>query len=130
MKKVILIILVLIFIVVIVTIVASEWYTGQPEFCGSCHIMKKYYKQWSNDKHSKEGVTCVDCHYAPGQRQTVKAKFGGLRHLFTYLSVAEKEVRKAPIVSDLSCTASECHPKQKLEEKKEMLFHIMPLISL
>ena len=118
MKRVILIILGLVFILVIAGIIGSEWYTGQPEFCGSCHIMKRYYKQWEKDKHSGEGVACVDCHYAPGQRQTVKAKFGGLRHLFTYLSKDDKEVRKAPIVNDLSCTASECHPKEKFQDKK------------
>jgi len=126
--RAILIILLIFVSITIAGIIGSEWYTGQPEFCGSCHIMKKYYKQWSNDKHSKEGVACVDCHYAPGERQSIKAKFGGLRHLFTYLSIDEKEVRKAPIVSDLSCTASECHPKQKLEEKKVKFTKKIPYI--
>lgn len=117
-KKVILIILALIFILVIAGLVGSEWYTGQPEFCGSCHIMKRYYNSWAKSVHAEKGVACVDCHYAPGQRQTIKAKFGGLRHLFTYLSKDEKEVQKGPIVNDLSCTTSECHPKEKFQDKK------------
>ncbi len=128
MKKVILIILGLIFILVIAGIVGLEWYTGQPEFCGSCHIMKRYYASWEKDKHAKEGVACVDCHYAPGERHTIKAKFTGLRHLFTYLSIEDKEVRKPPIVSDLSCTASECHPKQELKEKKVKFTEKIPYI--
>ena len=85
MHKIILVILGLIFIVVIAGLVGSEWYTSQPEFCGNCHIMKKYYNQWSNDKHATKNIGCVDCHYAPGTKMTPKAKFKGLGQLF-YIS--------------------------------------------
>ena len=131
MKKgiiIFLIVLGVIFIIVAAGIVGSEYYTSQPEFCGSCHIMKKPFKSWEKSKHGEKNVACVDCHYAPGEKHSVKSKFKGLGQLFTYLSLREKEVRKPTKVSDLSCMISKCHPKQKLNDNtfkfKEKVFYI------
>jgi nitrate/TMAO reductase-like tetraheme cytochrome c subunit len=119
-KKILLIALAVIGIVIVLSIFGAEYYTSQPEFCGACHIMERYYNSWEKSKHGEKDVTCVDCHYAPGEKYTLKAKFKGLGQLFAYLStyVEAKEVRKPAKVSDLSCTTSECHPKQKLQDKK------------
>ncbi len=126
MHRIILIILGLICILVIAGIVGSEWYTSQPDFCGSCHIMKKSYISWGTSKHRL--VKCVDCHYPPGKSHTVKAKFKGLGQLFTYFATKEKEVRKESKVLDESCMTSACHPKQKLKENtlkfKERVLYI------
>lgn len=106
-------------------LLAAEKYTGRSEFCGTqCHIMKPNYQTWKNDKHSKPDketgkiTGCIDCHYKPGEKPTPKAKFRGLGQLFSYLATGDKEVRKRPTVSDLSCTTSTCHPLDKLLVKQ------------
>jgi hypothetical protein len=101
------------------TILAAEKYTSRAEFCGlTCHIMKPNWETYKNDKHFKKNVLCIDCHYAPGEKITPKAKFRGLGQLFSYLGFGDKEVRKRPEVSDLSCSTSNCHPKEKFYDKK------------
>lgn len=117
-KKIFLLILVVIVFIVIAGIAGSEWYTSQPDFCGSCHIMQKAHKSWSVSKH--RNVKCVDCHYSPGESHALKAKFKGLGQVFTYLATKENEVRKPTIINDASCTTSNCHPKQKLKTDKVM----------
>ena len=106
---------------VLAALLTAEHYTGSPEFCGlKCHIMKPNYDTWKKDKHSqpdkKTGkiTGCIDCHYKPGEKPTPKAKFRGLGQLFSYLATGDKEVRKRPSVSDLSCTTALCHPMDKL----------------
>lgn len=87
MKKKIFIIggIFVVFIVwVMVTLFAAEHYTGKADFCGTtCHTMKPPYETWKKDLHSKNDVACVDCHYAPGERPTLKGKFRGLGQLFS-----------------------------------------------
>ncbi len=119
MKKIIIILLILFAFVVVAAIGASEWYTSQPDFCGSCHIMKKAYKTWGSSKHNN--IKCVECHYAPGESHALKAKFKGLGQLFTYISLREQEVRKPTKIDDASCMTSKCHPKHKLKEDKVVL---------
>jgi nitrate/TMAO reductase-like tetraheme cytochrome c subunit len=110
-KKVVLIILAAIAGIAVLGVIGAEYYTSQPSFCGSCHIMTTYYDSWKKSKHGEEGIACVECHYAPGEKRTLKAKFKGLGQLFSYLSVGDTEVRTPTIVSDLSCITSKCHPK-------------------
>ncbi len=121
MKKIVLI------IVVIAAISAAmvfsvESYTARPQFCGtSCHIMDKPYKSWQADKHGKAGkeeISCVVCHYAPGEKMTLHAKFKGLGQLFTYLSTDDKEVRRATHIADISCSTAQCHPSEKFMDKQ------------
>src|SRR6516225_8596505 len=61
--------------------------TSQPEFCGSCHIMKPYYESWHADVHGgKLEIACVECHYAPGERESFTAKLRGLSQVASYIS--------------------------------------------
>jgi hypothetical protein len=106
---------------VLAVLLVAENYSGRSEFCGTqCHIMKPNFDTWKKDKHSlPDKVTgkitgCIDCHYKPGEKPTPKAKFRGLGQLFSYLATGDKEVRKRPSVSDLSCTTAQCHPMAKL----------------
>lgn len=100
-------------------IFAVEHYTSRAEFCGtSCHIMKPNWDTYKKDKHFAKKVLCVDCHYAPGEKITPKAKFKGLGQLFSYLGHGDKEVRRRAEVVDQSCMTSNCHPKEKFYEKK------------
>jgi nitrate/TMAO reductase-like tetraheme cytochrome c subunit len=126
MYKIILIILVFVFILVALGLVGSEWYTSQPDFCGTCHIMKKPYDSWAKSNHNN--VACVDCHYAPGEKITPHAKFKGLGQLFTYLATKDESVQKKAKVPDLSCTTSECHPKEKFLDKKIKFTEKIPYI--
>ncbi len=117
MHKIILVILVMIIIVAVAGIFTAEYYTATSTFCGTrCHIMKKPYNSWMVSKH--KDVACVDCHYAPGEKNALKSKLKGLAQLFSYLAEGETEVRKAARVLDESCTTSQCHPSEKFETKK------------
>ena len=58
-----------------VLLAVADHRTSQPDFCGSCHIMGPYYESWHADAHGgKLGVACIECHYAPGERATARAK--------------------------------------------------------
>ncbi|HDL19964.1 MAG TPA: hypothetical protein ENH30_01665 [Nitrospirae bacterium] len=127
MHRIILIILVLV-IVVVTGVITAEYYTAQPQFCGSCHIMKPYYDSWVKDKHNEKNVTCVDCHYPPGEKHALKSKFKGLGQLFTYLGTGTNVVRTPAKVSDLSCTTSACHPKEKFMDKKFQYTEKIPYV--
>jgi len=126
--RIILIFLVAIVVFVVAGIVASEYYTSQPGFCGSCHIMKSYYDSWEKDKHGEKGITCVECHYAPGEKGTLKARFKGLGQLFSYLATKDKEVRKPPKVPDDSCLMSNCHPREKFLDKELKFTEKVPYV--
>jgi nitrate/TMAO reductase-like tetraheme cytochrome c subunit len=60
-KKTLLIILAVIVILVVAGVSGTEYYTSQPKFCGSCHIMKKYYNSWEKSKHGEKDIACIDC---------------------------------------------------------------------
>jgi nitrate/TMAO reductase-like tetraheme cytochrome c subunit len=97
----------------------SEYWTGTPRFCRSCHIMEPYYLSWSHDIHgAKLGVRCVDCHYAPGERFTFHAKFKGLSQATSYFSGRAGASRPRAHVSDASCMTQACHGDRKYEAKK------------
>lgn len=88
----------------------AEHETAKPDFCGSCHIMEPYHESWQADLHgSKLDVACVDCHYAPGERTTVKAKLRGLSQVASYVSGRYGATRPRAHVSNDSCLASKCH---------------------
>jgi hypothetical protein len=108
-------------------------YTSTPGFCGTtCHIMSKAYTSWQRDtKHSKSETkpetSCIQCHYAPGEKYTLKAQFKGLGQVFTYLAEPEvASVVKRPAVKDASCTVSACHPAESYLEKKIRYINLSP----
>jgi nitrate/TMAO reductase-like tetraheme cytochrome c subunit len=69
-----------------VLVAAAEYHTAKPQFCASCHIMTPYYESWQKDMHGgKLEVACVECHYAPGERTTVKAQLRGLSQVASYI---------------------------------------------
>lgn len=127
MHRKILIILALV-IVVVAGVFTAEHYTAQPSFCGSCHIMKPFYDSWAKDIHSKKNITCVDCHYPPGEKHALKSKFKGLGQLFTYLGTGTNVVRTPAKVSDLSCMTAECHPKEEFMDKKFQFTEKIPYV--
>lgn len=97
-------------LVLVLGVFAADAYTARPQFCGTCHVMKPYYKAWSNDLHGRKlGVRCVDCHYRPGERHTFMAKLRGLSQVFSYFSGRYGAGRPRAHVSDASCLRSRCH---------------------
>lgn len=96
----------------------AEYYTAKPAFCGTCHIMDSYYQSWSKDLHgAKLGVRCVDCHYAPGERHTVMAKFKGLSQVASYFSGRYGSSRPRAHVANASCLMSGCHGDEAFKNK-------------
>jgi nitrate/TMAO reductase-like tetraheme cytochrome c subunit len=88
----------------------AEHRTSRPDFCASCHNMVPYYDSWSADIHgAKLDVACVDCHYAPGERTTFKAKFRGLSQVASYFSGRYGATRPRAHVNNESCLTSKCH---------------------
>jgi nitrate/TMAO reductase-like tetraheme cytochrome c subunit len=106
-------------VLVVGVVLYAEHRTSQPSFCGSCHIMEPYYASWKDDLHGDRlGVACVDCHYAPGERTTVKAKLRGLSQVFSYISGRYGSTRPRAHVSNLSCMTGECHGDGKFMDKQ------------
>lgn len=113
-------ILTLVLIVLAVGLVAvAEHRTSKPEFCGSCHIMEPYYASWHADVHGgKLEVACVECHYAPGERETFQAKLRGLSQVASYFSGRFGTSRPRAHVDNLSCLTSKCHGDMAFMDKK------------
>lgn len=101
------------------TIGGAEYYTAQPSFCRSCHIMEPYWQSWIRDVHGSEyDIACVDCHYAPGERHTLNAKFKGLSQAVSYFSGRAGASRPRAHVNDESCLRSGCHDDQAYMNEK------------
>jgi len=102
-----------------------ETYTGTSAFCGgSCHTMTEQYQAWQADKHhhknNPEGkeAGCVNCHFLPGEKYGLKAKWEGLRHLAAYLYDKKAPLPIRPVVKDGACLQSGCHEKKNFEDKE------------
>jgi nitrate/TMAO reductase-like tetraheme cytochrome c subunit len=96
----------------------AEHRTSQSQFCASCHNMTPYYESWQADLHGgKLDVACVECHYAPGERTTLKAKFRGLSQVASYFSGRYGATRPRAHVSNDSCLTARCHGDLKFMDK-------------
>ncbi len=102
----------------------------QPEFCASCHMMKKYYNSWKTSKHGEEGITCTVCHYAPKIENGVTTDISKFGDIFTYLSAEGRNVRMPTKVSDGSCMTSDCHPKDKFLNKEIKFTEKVPFVHV
>lgn len=75
--------------------VRGSWvYTGSPEFCVSCHMMKAEYSNWSHSAH-RNWAGCGDCHLP---QQSVVTKFtgktrDGLYHGYAYVFKKDSLIR-------------------------------------
>ena len=102
-----------------------EYYTSSSEFCGtSCHTMDEQYTAWRKDKHhatnSANGgqAECIECHFLPGDKYSLKAKYEGARHLFAYLYDPKAPLPIRPKIPDGACLQSGCHAKEKFEDRE------------
>lgn len=105
-----------------VFLAVAEHHTSQPQFCSSCHIMEPYYASWEADMHGdKLQVACVECHYAPGEQTTFKAKFRGLSQAASYFSGRYGAGRPRAHVANASCLTSKCHGDLAFMDKPLMM---------
>lgn len=106
-------------VVSVIGLVIADHKTSQPEFCGSCHIMQPYYGSWQADAHGRKlGVACVECHYAPGERDTVMAKMRGLSQVASYVSGRYGASRPRAHVDNRSCMTSKCHGDMRFMDRE------------
>lgn len=116
----------IVLVVLVVMGVVTEHYTSQPRFCGSCHIMDPYYTSWKRDVHEGDtNARCVDCHYAPGEQHTLRAKFRGLSQVTSYFSGRAGAGRPKAHVNDASCLTSGCHADRKYMTNEEKLGNVV-----
>jgi nitrate/TMAO reductase-like tetraheme cytochrome c subunit len=57
----------------IVALLTFVQISSTPTFCGTCHLMKPYYKSWKASKHNQ--IACVECHISPGLGAEVRKKY-------------------------------------------------------
>jgi len=102
-----------------ILVLFAEHKTSKPEFCGSCHIMETYYSTWHSDVHGgKLDIACVECHYAPGERNTLTAKLRGLSQVASYVSGRYGQSRPRAHVDNRSCLTSRCHGDLRFMDKE------------
>jgi len=104
---------------------AQATYFKQSSFCGgSCHAMTEQFTAWKKDKHfaanneKSQEAGCVDCHILPGEENSMKEKYRGLRHLSASLYDAKMPLPIRPVVNDESCLRSGCHSKETIQDKE------------
>jgi nitrate/TMAO reductase-like tetraheme cytochrome c subunit len=85
-----------------------------PLLCNSCHIMKPYVAAWKESKH--RNVTCVQCHYPPGFRDTIWVKYQAISQVVKWATQTYSSKPFAE-VEDASCLRSGCHDRRLLEGK-------------
>ena len=102
-----------------------EYYTSQSSFCGgNCHTMTEQYEAWKTNTHHKSNnpdgmqADCIDCHFLPGEKHSLKAKFEGLRHLAAYLYNPDAPLPIRPVIKDGACLQSGCHNHEILSQKE------------
>jgi nitrate/TMAO reductase-like tetraheme cytochrome c subunit len=100
-----------------------EYYTSRSSFCGgSCHTMTEQYEAWQSSSHHKSNnpdgkqAECIECHFLPGEKYSLKAKYEGLRHLAAYLYDPKAPLPIRPVVKDGACLQSGCHNREKLSQ--------------
>lgn len=105
-------------------------FSTSPYFCGTCHIMRPYYKAWKESKHNF--VPCVDCHYPPGFTEEIRGKFQASVQVVKYLTKTYSTLPYAEI-DDASCLRKGCHSRRLLEGrvpfKKGVIFDHKPHLT-
>lgn len=113
------------FLLLLLAYGGAEYYTSQSSFCGgSCHTMTEQYEAWQSNYHHKSNnphgmqAECVDCHFLPGEKRSLKAKFEGLRHLAAYLYDPNAPLPIRPVIKDGACLQSGCHNRETVAQKE------------
>lgn len=99
---------------------AGLWHvSASPRFCASCHIMEPYVAGWKVSPH--RGVACVECHYPPGFRDTLRVKIQAVTQVAKWATGTYSSKPFAE-VEDASCLRSGCHGGGALEARGPVSF--------
>jgi hypothetical protein len=113
------------FFIFIIFFALSAEYTSRPSFCPTCHYMEPFYNSWKSSTHNK--IQCVECHFEPGLQGTIKGKLNGLVQIVSYVSTSYKKRKPWADIPDNTCSRSDCHAKQNIQdttyETKGILFN-------
>ncbi|TAL17185.1 hypothetical protein EPN96_06165 [bacterium] len=104
--------------VVLVVAVYGGWqFANSSSFCGSCHAMKPYYKNWAESGHKE--VSCTECHLPPGAWNHIKYKAIDGAISGVYFVTGKGPSKASAHVPEASCMniAYGCHDPKKLDEK-------------
>ncbi len=97
---------------------AGLWHvSASPQFCNSCHIMRPYVDAWKASSHA--AVPCVECHYPPGLRDTLRVKFQAVTQVVKWATGTYSSKPFAE-VEDASCLRSGCHARAELDRAGEL----------
>lgn len=96
---------------IVLLLVAAE-ITSTSKFCNVCHYMKPFYKSWQESSHKH--IPCSTCHYPPGLRSKIKAKFEGLVMVGRYWTKLYLKSKPWAEISDTNCLKPGCHDKRLL----------------
>jgi nitrate/TMAO reductase-like tetraheme cytochrome c subunit len=107
----------LVVVVGVLALTALWQVSASPRFCNSCHLMRPYVQAWQASKHS--GVACVECHYPPGLRDTLRVKFQAITQVAKWATGTYSSKPFAE-VEDASCFRSGCHSREQLEARGVM----------
>lgn len=97
--------------------------TSSAKFCKTCHqkqaaTVRGEYYTWRKGVHSEVGVSCLDCHGAPGIKGYLNAHVvAGARSLYHELFTPEKEV-----VKHLTEYASTVHGAEHAASQESCMF--------
>jgi len=86
--------------------------------------MTEQYEAWQSDFHYKDNnpdgmqAECIDCHFLPGEKYGLKAKYEGLRHLAAYLYDKDAPLPIRPVIKDGACLQSGCHNRETVAQKE------------
>lgn len=93
-------------VVLVAFIGVALYWTGEPEFCGSCHEMGPAVEGWEAGTH--EEVSCFACHSDPGAIGYLEAHVvDGLRDVWIHFTERPERVMEARRVPVSRCQA--CH---------------------
>jgi len=96
--------------IVIVAVLLVMQATSTPTFCGTCHIMKPYYRSWKQSPHNR--IACVECHIRPGLGAELRKKYEALSMVVKYVT-ATYGTKPWAEVDDANCLR--CHERRLLE---------------
>jgi nitrate/TMAO reductase-like tetraheme cytochrome c subunit len=96
-------------------------YMDKPSFCGqACHVMAPEWNAYHAASHA--GVTCTECHIAPGVPGFVHAKVNGVKQLtMVLLHKYPQPIMAGDKLPPAQATCLKCHDPNRLAGDKLMV---------